>query len=333
MFVASEREATVDYSANNQVTREITKGGLIRDIKLRLTMQPTATAGQNVAANVMRGGPWGVIRRLEIVLNGSEQTLSLPGWVLPYLATHWSQRAPWLDETLGDGSTVNPSLVADLTIPFLQPFAVRPMDTVLDARALRTLEIKVTWGDHTNVLSAATGFTTAPSLDVVASRATPVPAEIKDSTVFMEWRRTSIEDTIAATATQRRLNLSRGFVYRGLFLVTTDGGVIQGDILNELTIKSGATTYFRELSSTLRESTRERYGIDARNVSAVYSRGENSFAGVYWWDHVYDGRLTESIDTLRFSEFFLEMDVTVGAGATLLHIFPHQLIPARAVAA
>jgi hypothetical protein len=46
-------------------------------------------------------------------------------------------------------------------------------------------------------------------------------------------------------------------------------------------------------------------------------------------DLVTDGYLSDAIDTLGFSEFYLELDVAVGAGTTKIDILPIQITPVR----
>ena len=55
----------------------------------------------------------------------------------------------------------------------------------------------------------------------------------------------------------------------------------------------------------------------------------NSFGGWYFYDHVTDGRLTEAIDTLGFSEFTLELNITQSGTTTTLNILPWTIIPVR----
>jgi len=74
-----------------------------------------------------------------------------------------------------------------------------------------------------------------------------------------------------------------------------------------------------------------RFWDDGGGVYDPLKRGStyNSIAGWYYYDHVTDGYLSEAIDTLGFSEFTLELDVTVGAGTTKAFVLPLQIIPIR----
>jgi len=329
MFTNTMLERTLAFSAGNIVSGELARGGLIRELYLQLTQAPTVAGAANTAAAVRRGGPWGVIRRLEIILNGSEVVLSLPGAALPFLAGHWLGRFPNLTATLGDAATANPVLNDTIVIPFLQPFAAKPFDTVLDVRRARQVEVRVTWGTFTDVSSGATAYTTNPVLEISSLRSVPLPEDVPDGAVFTEWRRTQQEVAVPATTTQQRIDLSTGYVYRGAIFETLDAGDMESDVLNRIRVKSGATAFQDLRSVVMREAARQRFGIQVA-PSAVYSRGQNDLDAWYLWDQVTDGRLSEAVDTLAFSEFFVEADVTVGGGATIVNIYPWILIPPRA---
>jgi hypothetical protein len=328
MYTYYTRERQLAYVASSPVQGEIGRGGLLRELHLRLRQAPTVTAVANTAAGVQRGGGWGVIRRLELILDGGETLISLPGSALPFLAGHWSGHFPRLNPQLGDATTANPLLDETVVIPFLQPFASKPIDTVLDLRRRRLVELRVTWGTHLNVHSGATAYTTAPTLDIGALRSAPLDSDVAPDAVFTEWRRTLLEVPAPVTAAAQRVELSTGYMYRGAIFETLDAGDQESDVLNALRIRSGSTTFLEALASAMRESARQRYGIQVGAASAVYSRGQNDLDAWYLWDHVTDGRLQEAIDTMAFSEFFAELDV-VGGANVVVNVYPTLLVPAR----
>ena len=70
--------------------------------------------------------------------------------------------------------------------------------------------------------------------------------------------------------------------------------------------------------------------VPAGGVYDNLRRGQdfNNVEGWYFYDHVTDGYLSECIDTLGFSEFELELNVTAGA-ASRVFVLPIQVIPVR----
>jgi hypothetical protein len=68
-----------------------------------------------------------------------------------------------------------------------------------------------------------------------------------------------------------------------------------------------------------------RYGI----YNKLQRSDSSNQAGWYFVDLVTDGYLSDAIDTLGFSEFYLELDVAVGAGTTKIDILPIQITPVR----
>lgn len=330
-FVEYREDGTVPYRANNPETLDLSRGTLCREMLLRLTMQPTATAGQNAAANVQWGGPWGVIRRLEIVLNGSDSILNLTGADLSRLAWHQLGIAPDVPDTLGDGATANPALDVSLIVPFWMPRAAKPMDTVLDTRRLASYSIRVTWGTFTDVISAATAWTAEPVLTVQQLRSS---GEIAADARFTEWRRFAIVQDATVTNPQLRVQLPTGFVYRG-FAVNLYDTSLPGDSatpanLKRIRVKSGSTTFADLSAQALQAWYRQRYGIpfDAAAIPDAYTDGDNNIGSWWFLDNVTDGRLKEATDTARYSEYILEADIT-GAANQQLRILPMALVPPR----
>jgi len=105
--------------------------------------------------------------------------------------------------------------------------------------------------------------------------------------------------------------------------------------LNNFKVKAGTTVYADIPAVLLRQIHSRRVNVDRPYdpITFLYddlrAGDNNDFEGWYWFDHITDGYLTEGIDTLGFSEFELELDVTVGAGTTKAVIYPLQLIPVR----
>lgn len=329
-FIEFREEKTFRYFTNNPDTIDVSRGTLIRELLLRLQMTPTSTAANNAAANIQWGGPWGVIRRLEVILNGSDTILNLTGPDLTRLHYFLFGEAAEVPDTLGDGATANPPLDVFLIVPFWMPRAAKPLDTALDTRRLSSLEVRVTWGTFTDVIFAATAWTAEPVLTASFLRSSGgIPA----NTRFAEWRRFIITADITSSNAAQRINLPVGQVYRGLLLnihnSSTIGDANQGGAINRLKVKSGPTVFADLTGEALREWSLQRYGIHRDSLPDVYSDGDNKLlTDWYYLDFVTDGRLAEAIDTARFSEFFVELDVT-GFANGQVRILPQAFVPPR----
>jgi len=329
--VRRRKEGTIDYSANNQEDENLGRGVVYREIALRLTGQLTVAGADNTSANTNNGDEWAVVKRIRLLANGTDVIKDISGNDLWWLDYFLYGTPPKVTPTLGDGSTANPSFDSVLVLPLWMPNAVKPIDTALDARELSSLEVEIQWGDHTSINGSATGFTTTPRVELFSLTSFNV------SGPFSQWRLFPIEKEITANNPQFEVELPVGKMYRGFMIRATDGGQDQSDIVNNLKLVSGSTV-FADVSvqddvlpqwENLVKGTSPHWNDNAGSFDDLRRSDDSQLEGVYFYEHVTDGFLTEAIDTLGFSEFKLEMNVSVGAGTTKLNITPLQVIPIR----
>ena len=323
-------QKTLNYVANGKQVEQLSRGMVYREMFLRLVGAPTVTLGNNTQAKTLRGDEWSLIKKIEIIANNTDVLKSFSGNDLWWLNYFWYGAAPHITSNLGDGATANVPFDSTLIIPFWMPNSLRPIDTALDARELSDLKIEVTWGDHLDMNADNTGFTTAPTLEVNSLESFLVKGP------FAQWRVYTLEKEITASSTQFQILLPVGPMYRGFTIITTDDDVEVSGILNNLKLKSGTTVFADMPGEVLQQvgSLRAGIGRGHTNGAAVdylaLRRGAgNSYLGVYNYDHVTDGFKSESIDTLGFSEFELELDVSVGSGTTKIYVIPQVIIPVR----
>ncbi len=321
----------VGFSANNRVTADMSRGMVYRELFIRLRGQPTIAAIDNTSANTQRGDAWGVIKKIEVVANGNDTLKSLDGNALWWLNYFLYGQTPRISAIIADAATVNPAFDVGLILPFWMPRAVSPMDTALDSRNLSSLEIAITWGDYTDINSAATGWTAEPTIDVWSLESFNI------SGPFSVWRIHDIEKTITATSSRFQVQLPIGRMYRGFLINTTVGGVDVSNVLNNFKLVSG-TTVFADISAgdnVLQQWVAERLNLPrnfntTNNAYDPLRRGDaNDVTGWVWYEQVTDGLLSESIDTLGFSELTMDLDVTVGGGTTKINILPMEITPVR----
>lgn len=310
----------VTYSANNRVSERLSRGMVYREMYLRLTGQVTLTAGNNTQANLLPGDEWAVVRQVEVIANNTDVIKSIRGEELWWLNHFLYGNRPHVTTVLGDVATANPSFDSVLVLPLWMPRAVKPIDTALDSRELSDLKVEITWGSHTNINASATGFTTNPQVDISSLESFNVEGP------FSQWRNFRLTRTITASTTQLQIQLPVGDMYRSFLINTKDGGNDSQAILNNFKLLSGTTVYADQPEEILRQVTNQRLSLE----DAVAMRSSNSVRNAwYYYDHVTDGFNAEAIDTLGFSEFTLELDVTVGGGTTELVVIPQQIIPVR----
>lgn len=325
--VRHRKQRTVAYVSNNKQPELLSRGMVLRELYLRLKGQPTLTGANNTVANTAKGDEWGVIRRLDIILNNTDVIRSFSGdalWWLNYLI--YGAR-PKLEVTLGDGATANPSFDSTLVLPFWSFDTKNSMDTALDTRGLADAKIEVTWGDYTHINSAATGFTTNPTLEIKSLESFDIEGKLSQQRVY------TIERDISASNPKLQIQLPVGPVYRGFVINTFDNSGDNAAILNNVKWQSGSTVFADYDAKVLNEITQIRKGLDRNFSGTAYTKDRISTKSTrnawYFLEQVTDGFITESIDTLGYSEHELELDVTVGGAGSKVQVIPIQLYPIR----
>ena len=331
--VRRRKQATLLYSSNNEKQESLGRGMVYRELYLRLRGAPTLTAANNTQAKILVGDEWAVVKKLEIIANNTEVIWSVSGNQLWWLNRFFFNTYPPVTAAFGDASTANAAFDSTLILPFWLARSVRPMDTALDARRLSDLKIRVQWGAYTDINASASAWTTEPYIDVHSLECSNIQGRFATQKIYTE------EHVLAAANTQYQVKLPVGEMYRGFLINAQSDAADVSTILNNFKIRSG-TTIFADIPATLLQQVDgwTRIGMQhsfdgAAGASAVYDQPKrgtnNSRVGWYFYDHVTDGRLTEAIDTLGFSEFILELDVSKPGTTDKLFIIPWSIIPVR----
>jgi hypothetical protein len=295
-----------------------------RAIELRLTCAPTLTAANNTAAKTLRGDEWAVVKKIEIIANGTDVVKTIDGPTLRWLNVIYTGVMPNVTSALADGATANVPCDSTLFIPFMMPRSIRPIDTLMDSSVMSNLEIAVTWGTYTDINASATAWTTQPTLEVNS-----VESFGQEGSKFSNWRLFSITKDISATNSQFQIDLPVNTVYRGFSMIFTDTAVESAAILNNFRWKSGTNVFADVSGKILNAEWTSKVGLHRASASSTFKSASSVLGGVYHYDHVDDGYLSEAVDTLGYSEHHLELDVTVGSGATQCIVVPWQIVPVR----
>lgn len=321
--VRRRQHATVNYSLNAKVNATLGRGMIYRHLMLRLQGAPTLSAANNTQAKTKKAEEWAVVKRIDIIANGSDVLKSLSGEALWWHNYLLFGAVPRVTATLGDGSTANVAFDSMLILPFWMLRGIKPFDTALDAQALSDLKIEITWGTFSDVNGDATGWTTEPSLEVYSLESFNPPA----NAAFSQWRIFEIEKTITAATTQFDIDLSVGPLYRGFVLNTVSDDVDVATILNNIKLISGTTVYADLRAEVLRDEYRVMNGIPLDEVARRST--SSSAAGWFVLDMVTDGRLSEGIDSLGLAELKLQLDVAAPGTVDKVRVWPQQIIPVR----
>lgn len=320
-------QTTIPFSTGNREPKQLNRGMQYRMLKLRLKCAPILLAADNTAAKTLRGDEWAVVKKIEIIANGTDVVKSITGTELRIMNAIWNSTMPNVSPLLADGATANVACDSTLLLPFMMPRAIKPIDTLLDSSVMSNLEIAVTWGTYTDINASATGWVTNPTLEVNSDESFG-----QEGSAFSNWRLFAIKEDITATNPQLQINLPVNAVYRGFTLIMLDGGVESAAILNNFRWKSGTNVFADATAGVLNAEWTDKIGLDRYRADNTFKSVQSVLGGIYHYDHIDDGYLSEAIDTLGYSEHHLELDVTVGAGTTQLIVIPWQIIPVRKAA-
>jgi len=319
--VRVRRLTQVTYGASQTRGEQLPKGMLLRELILRLSGSVTAAAGFALT-DLTRGDEWGIVRRIQIIANGSDVLLNLDGCQLAYLnyfltggrraKTAWAAGVVAFDTCL--------------VVPIWSFMSKKSMDTILDTRLLSDLRLEITWGTITDISThAADAITVNPIIDAYGYESFGIEGPFSQSRLFR-----IIHTTVAAN-TAFRVNLPVGHMYHG-FLLNTQTTGCDTALINNIRLIAGSTVFYDLPGTVCQQWFRRRYGFEQIQDNALgfyepnFYSDQNFQAGWYYVDLVGDGYLSEAVDTLGLAELYLELNI---AAASTLEVIPMQIIPVR----
>lgn len=301
------------FLKGNPVEEKLKLGFVYRELYFRLHGTVNVTAAGT--ANSAPMNPESIIKRLAVIMDGNNTLRVTDGPALRELTrTYYG--------TYGHHSVVDPTSVAQqsfdsyLVLPIWMPHSLRPIDTALDSSPLSNFTYEISWGDISDIVGDATAaWVTEPQIECrsLESFGVSPPGD--------QWRSYSISQPIAAANTQMQIPLTIGNMVRAFqirTLANNGAGVAAParSVLNNLKLISGSETYF-----DLDEYDLANLGTIRKNVDSIDT-------GYYYVDMVTDGYMTEALDSLGFSELYLEADVNAPAGARI-DVWPQEFVPVR----
>lgn len=324
-------EATISYTSGLAVAQEVTRGGLVLGYMCRLTGQLTCTGANNTAANTKRGDGLAAMRRVRVRMNSTEivYDLDAPG----IIADNWYSLGKLprdVNGTIGDGTTANPAIDISFVIPFELPRrkVPVPMDTALDTRATRMskLEVEVEWGSFTDVNGAATGWTVNPQLQVISIAA----FNVEEDLAVGYLRRYKISQTLAATNPRETIRLPTAHTYLGLILNTTHTPANIADstaVAARVKLQTNGNVFEDWIPSILHDAYGRIWHGREGVQDEFYNSTQFNLRAYYPIEIPYDGNLREMLQAASLAELVLEIDSTVGTGATANNVYVQQYVP------
>lgn len=314
---------TLLYAPNSRIMQQLDRGMVYRELYIQLTGQLTVAGASNIPANMFAGDEWALISDIIIRLNGRDVLKRISGAALRWHNYFWYSGFPIKNAGtfhLGDGSTANPTFDSTLIIPFWMPKSVRPMDFALDTRNLSRVDIEVAFGTHTNINSAATGFTVNPQINCYLHEVTNVQG------TFSRWNLFPLTFQVSGAQTRFQMPIPVGYLYRSFLFQDSAGQA------NNIYIESGPTQWTnlpqQEVANVIGINRRGSSLYEIINANNNFRTGApgDGLGNWYYYDHPSDGFNSESIDTFGLSEFYVYADI---GGATTLTLWPSQLVVPR----
>jgi hypothetical protein len=305
--------------------------------ELYLTLKGTVDSTGSIDETVIQpGDEWGAIQRLDVLVNGTDNIISVTGEELNMWGTFMLGRPKDLME-LPTSAATQQSFYSTLVLPFWDKTSYTPIDSLLNSARLSDLRVNVTWGNPQNVLNdAGATFSVAPTLMVSSRECFGITGD------FSVWRRFRLQDTNVLQNDEYTVPLPLGNVYRG-FLINTksDNGMDIVNCIDRVQLVSGTNVYFdmdyRTMQKTFRQNFRnvmanpvpfEDGGATFPNLLPYIGLSANSkLDGWGYLDLVDDGYLTEAIDTIALSE--LKLKFKTNQTIPRFTILPSQIIPVR----
>lgn len=330
--VRTRQQFSMAYSANSLVSEKLGTGYIYRNLILKLTGQLTCTDTNNTTAKLKQGAEWGAIKEIRIKANGTDEVRRFFGKDLWAINRILFGTNPQLSPQLGNSSQANPTFSSVLQIPFGSKNSFSEADTYIDSSKLSEFRIEVVWGSHTDVNADATGFTVAPSLEVMSVESFfTQPVTKADFRGYLNQRVYPIVyDPAGANPEYQIRDIPVGPMYRGFIINTSVSGVDDPAVIGNIKALSGTNIFHDWDAEALQVVEEQRIGIAGTYASRQYDSPSNTDAFDYraWYmlDFAEDGRMTEIINTVGLSEFLLRLEVLKAGRIT---IYPLQIIPIR----
>jgi len=322
--------------------RDHVMAGLRLMLNLGLTTAATPASGTEPDQGILAA-----IRRLEIVADGGVTVYSVDPISLFILNALWNGAPAQRDDLAPPAMSSSSQLQAFLHMPFALPFAKNGNVTLLNAAALSSFRLNVTWGGISDLFQTVANTTIATASTFI----TPETEEIvglDPRSVFSLFRVSQVTKDVTAAAPRFTVELPRGNVIRGLLLrskITTNTVQDEVDtIINQVDIESsergrGVFIHRREKTTdtagtarngyTLRNSMRRVYGL---NDLYTVESGQQDFSmtGFYPIEFMENQRLTGAVRTQDFTSFNAVLDVSNPGSSPQVIGTVLEIIPAAA---
>lgn len=330
-------------SAGAVSTLDLPRDNVLKEIGLMLKLDQ-ATATTPASGTEPDSGMLAAIRRLEIVADGALTLWSIDPWSLYTLNALWNGTVAQRDDLAPPGGSSSSTIQAYMQIPFALPFCEKPNVTLLNAAALSSLQLRVTWGGVADLYQTVANTTI--SATSLLSVETHEIVGLSPRSRFSAFKVSQITKDVTAASANFEIDIPRGNILRGLLFkarISTNGMEDQVDtILNEIRVESSelgrGPFVHRKVRATdtngtardgyhVRNSARLLYGLNDQ-FAVETGQGDFDLTGFYPIEFMEDKRLTSPLRTQPFSSLKAICDVSAPSGSPQLIANVLEVIPA-----
>lgn len=280
----------INWIASTLLTQELPHG-VIKGLILKIDLKTTTGAGPALSREQLAG----TVTKLDIIANGQDTIISIPGKHLYFMNFQDASKEPnySIDNTASSSNRVQQ---LTLYLPFGLTRAAVPEDTLLDARNFSSLVCAVTW----SAAAIGTNHTiTSGSLRIE----TVEYANVDDAQPFARHEIGWSQGNLSATG-RLSFNLDYGGnnQYKRLFVLTRDNsGALSNVQIDNIGVRSRAFYYLDSPADLIQDKNLLDYAIAVNT-------------GVYVIDFTTDGKMSQRLDARNLSELVLEVNSLVANG-------------------
>jgi len=307
----------LDFVAGGRDSITFDTEGVLFRILLRLTF--TVTNGSTGPATPLFQALSRLIKRAEILINGTDTPQSLPGYLLA-LESYLINARPALGMEATVVTTNSAATTYDVVLPIYlnNPYGRRLDDTFIAMTGLQQMALHIDWGTVSDMFGTLNGATVAVSEASVhaeyvlnyrnspSNDGTPTPAQIR----WMDYQEVDITSTNPAF--EITVDNKTGLYVQSVLVVATVDGVASDAVINKFELKSGSNVMQRWDARVLRSDNLDSFRIPPATLSSF------PLTGIYMIDPKVDGQgKWYGLDTrpgIMPTDLKLSMDVTKQSG-------------------
>lgn len=340
-----EREIeSITYAANQTATIRLPRNYAYRKLCLTLLASISRAAGAT-DGEAMDSAPAQLVKNIIIRANGRDVIKNYDMQALHRInqITH-GVRPQINSDGLGGYAIIAVDSEVQVSVSAFIDFemwrSIRPIDTLLDAAGLATLEMIVTWGAPDDIMDstydpAAGGVVIRDAKLFVSSvESVGVPA----GTTFLTNKEYMIRSQVTAASNRHQIQLPVSNLYRHMILHTHSDDLDVKTILpfnltnqNTITLQAGTEVFKYRIAGALANDNRVDCEMEVPELhpsaaAIIHNLTEYPLEGYYLLEFVKDGRLTECLDTAKLSQLDLILDVANPGTNDFIDVYPCELI-------